>query len=451
LPPSKGAITSRPPHWGASGGIAAVDRMVNYKSELDKLVVDYLKALDLNEDLVADVRKGLINSEPDAEEVSKHKLTQLYTYAKDGLFPVSISRLSGATEVFNTHQWTTIEELKKSVEERMQIPASEQVLLRGGRELKGTECLAVSRITFFNSHVEVLQVEVRATPEQEASMEVCVTSTEGIPDESIITVRAGNRARQAPLRHETPFKFPINKDAANPLKVDVFSQFGKARVVMNPMEDAYRAQVLSVDGTLVGAIEIIVKDATSRARRYKAQEEGALPPTEPPNTAASTARRSVTHDSTFKVQQAVLASRYMDEHGLHDFLKGLLHSVLREKPRDPYEYFLEKITSAARLRGKALEGCVVCRRQSETIMVMREVQTSPMTCQECVRKDKQVTPLLREIEELKGERTRLAAAVAAFQFDKNKALQDKGPPDDSDEDNGHQEAPFRGPSPEPLT
>lgn len=42
----------------------------------------------------------------------------------------------------------------------------------------------------------------------------------------------------------------------------------------------------------------------------------------------------------------MLASSYLDEHGLIQYLQGLLQSVLREKPADPYAYMIRQLQAA---------------------------------------------------------------------------------------------------------
>jgi len=243
---------------------------------------------------------------------------------------VAVSRLSGETDRFEVWQWTSVQDLKAEIEARMQIPIGEQVLLKNGRELKGNdECLATHRITFCNAALEVLRVESREVPREEQSLTISFRSAEGIPEGSILSIRAGSKGRQTPLRFDEAFKLPTTKEASSLFKIDVFSQFGKARLTLRPGKYQYTAQIQSQDGACLGSLEFEARDTTERDRSHRQQPV--------PQPARGPSRRA---------QATVLASSYLDEHGLIQYLQGLLQSVLREKPADPYRYMIQQLQAA---------------------------------------------------------------------------------------------------------
>lgn len=243
---------------------------------------------------------------------------------------VTVARLSGETDKFEVWQWTSVRDLKAEIEARMQIPRGEQVLLKNGRELKGNDdCLAAHRITFTNANLEVLLVETREVPQEEQSLSISFRSASGIPDGSILSIRAGTKGRQMPLRFDEPFKLPTTKEASALFKIDVFSQFGKARLTLRPGKYVYEAQIEDGDGAIVGSLEFEARDTSERDRNHRQ--------TPLPQPAKGSSRRA---------QATVLASSYLDEHGLIQYLQGLLQSVLREKPADPYAYMIRQLQAA---------------------------------------------------------------------------------------------------------
>lgn len=308
--------------------------MAPSRQTVDAAVLEYLKASGLETSLLSQVKHGLAPQDP-TEPPADCRITRLFSYATDGSFEVSVSRLSGATDHFDVNQWTTVGDLKGLIEHRLEIPPGELLLLKGGRELKNSqECLAACRVTFCHAGLEALRVEARHRPDAEQSMEISFTAAAGIPEGSIISLRAGNKGRQVPLRFGQPHRFPLKKDDANPFKVDVFSQFGKARLVLRPTVDAYQARIEDDTGLPVGTIDFEAYDLHGmRERHYKA-----------PATGTAQSRASA------RAQHTVLASRYLDEHGLVQYLQGLLQSVIHEKPADPYQYMINQLTTAQQAR-----------------------------------------------------------------------------------------------------
>lgn len=305
---------------------------------VNREVLLHLEAAGVSTELMARLRAELAELPAECLQASScSRLAKAWNYAAEGALEVEVARLSGEMETFDVYQWTTVKDLKISIEARMQIPAGEQALLDRGQELRGDrECLAAYRLTLMRNVLQVLQVEARTTPEQE-TLEVIVTQAEGIPEGSLILIRAGNVRRQSKLRFDEPYKFPVRKDAANPFKLDVYAPLGKARLTLIPAEDAYCARLDNDLGVAVASLEIEAIDHGPRDRgaRYK---KAAVP------RAEANAERT---------QQQVLASRYFDEHGLYQFIHGLIQTLLSVKPPDPYRYMIEQLQAVVRARPKA--------------------------------------------------------------------------------------------------
>lgn len=309
----------------------AVERALS-KPNLDKAVLEYLGACGLGEESLQRLQRELVELEP-SPEPTDCKLTRLFKYSVDGSMEVAVSRLSGETDKFEVSQWTTVRELKELIEDRLAIPVSEQQLLRCGRQLKNdAECLAGNRVTFSSATLELLRVEVQEP--QDENLEIFLTRASNIPEGSIVSIRAGHSRRQAPLNYDQAFKFPLKRDAANPFKVNVYSQFGKARLVLRNSEDVYIAQIEGEDGVSVGTLEFEVKDSASQERSRR------RPASQPSQVAV-------------KAKKSVQVSRYLDEHGLIEYMQSLIQSVMHEQPADPYQYMIRQLQAAIVARGSS--------------------------------------------------------------------------------------------------
>jgi len=77
-----------------------------------------------------------------------------------------------------------------------------------------------------------------------------VENAVGIPDGSILSIRAGNVRRQGSLPADKPVRFSgTGILEASPFKVDVFAPLGSARVVLKPKGDLYTVELDSKSGT----------------------------------------------------------------------------------------------------------------------------------------------------------------------------------------------------------
>eukprot|EP00746_Dinoflagellata_sp_MGD_P124046 gnl/MRDRNA2_/MRDRNA2_58652_c0_seq1.p1 gnl/MRDRNA2_/MRDRNA2_58652_c0~~gnl/MRDRNA2_/MRDRNA2_58652_c0_seq1.p1 ORF type:complete len:480 (-),score=107.64 gnl/MRDRNA2_/MRDRNA2_58652_c0_seq1:43-1482(-) len=151
-------------------------------------------------------------------------------------------------------------------------------------------------------------------------MELLVTGTEGIPEDSILSVRAGATRRQAPVTPAHPFKFPTGPDDANPFKVDVLAPIGGARLILKPGEEKYTIPIES-EGEEAShrnlppmSVTLAVKENTDGRK-------------------CSPAKRHT---------QASAARTYLDEHNLVEFAQSLLQSVIKEKPEHPYTFMAKQ-------------------------------------------------------------------------------------------------------------
>lgn len=359
------------------------------KQDMDDAIFEYLKLGGVSDGILQQARSELSANWAEGSSMATCKLTRVFNYAADGTLEVQVSRLSGETDTFEVRQWTSVQDLKAEIEARMEIPIGEQVLLKGGQELKSfDECLAAYRVTLFSSALEVLRVEAKNSPEAVGGLQVSLRAADGIPEGSIISFRAGSKGRQVPLRFDQTFTFPVTKEAANPFKIDVFSQFGKARLTLRPAESVYRAEIEGPLGGLLGVLEFEVRDTAERERHYKH-------PSPPQPTRVSK-----------RAQRTVLASRYLDEHGLLTYMQGVIQSVLHDKPADPYDYMIRQMQAAKKKPDSAASSTAAPSEASAAAAASTDAPTSA--------EDAENTRLREENTKLKAEVSRLTEETSGL-------------------------------------
>mmetsp|Transcript_126326 Transcript_126326/g.229351 ORF Transcript_126326/g.229351 Transcript_126326/m.229351 type:complete len:1459 (-) Transcript_126326:350-4726(-) len=145
-------------------------------------------------------------------------------------------------------------------------------------------------------------------------MEVNVLRHGGVPEGSVLSIRAGTVRRQAPVSSGRTFKFPGKLE--NPLKVDVFSQIASGYIVVRPGAENYK--VSFADNPSI-TCELEVKDSSSSS---------AAPSPQPPEI----------EEPAVKRQEAAAASAkdYLEQHAILEFFQAVLQTVIKEKPDDPY-------------------------------------------------------------------------------------------------------------------
>eukprot|EP00747_Dinoflagellata_sp_TGD_P168464 gnl/TRDRNA2_/TRDRNA2_194901_c0_seq1.p1 gnl/TRDRNA2_/TRDRNA2_194901_c0~~gnl/TRDRNA2_/TRDRNA2_194901_c0_seq1.p1 ORF type:complete len:407 (-),score=82.02 gnl/TRDRNA2_/TRDRNA2_194901_c0_seq1:49-1269(-) len=336
------------------GILTPLEDRAAFDRSLAKEVLIYLESHGVSQGLLDQLRSELAGSEPPlpsstlGPEPQSCRLVRAWRYAEDGLFEVSVSRLSGAIDTFEVHQWTSVQDLKDQIEARMRIPVCEQVLLKSGLELKGgKDCLAAYRLTFCKNSLEVLQVETRADTETPGSLQIQLTCADGIPPGSIVSIRAGETRRQAALCLDKPFVFATRKDEANPFKINIFSELGHARLTLRPGEMCYVAHIEDDSGARVARLEFEARDNSEGEKKYKlgvdAKTSGGGPGA---GGDASGTGVGPSSGAVERVQKSVIASRYLDEHGLYQYMQGLIQSLLTERPVNPYQYMIQQLQAA---------------------------------------------------------------------------------------------------------
>eukprot|EP00930_Biecheleria_cincta_P074046 TRINITY_DN6127_c0_g3_i2.p1 TRINITY_DN6127_c0_g3~~TRINITY_DN6127_c0_g3_i2.p1 ORF type:complete len:2608 (+),score=545.13 TRINITY_DN6127_c0_g3_i2:58-7881(+) len=155
-------------------------------------------------------------------------------------------------------------------------------------------------------------------------MEVLVEGSDGIPDGSILSIRAGSVRRQGTLPADKPVRFANTSPLdASPFKVDVFAPLGGSRVVLKPRGDRYSLD-LGQNGQKRMRLDLLVKELGGK----EVPEPRPSPKKDPKNE----------------------TQNYLEQHELVHFVQNLMAGVLADKPEDPYAYMAHHLNQVSKVR-----------------------------------------------------------------------------------------------------
>lgn len=138
-----------------------------------------------------------------------------------------------------------------------------------------------------------------------------------MPDDAIISIRAGSVRRQMAANSSKAYKFPKPEpDGDNLLKFDILARIGSGYAVLKPGVDKKQYRV-------------VLGDAMSCEVQVRPSDPGSPVATEEPKTSVDTS------DS----------KAYMDKTGLLAFMQGVLQVTVKEKPTDPYTFMAKHFLS----------------------------------------------------------------------------------------------------------
>lgn len=151
---------------------------------------------------------------------------------------------------------------------------------------------------------------------------------QGIPAESIVSIRAGNERRQATAKPNHPFKFPSVAKDSNPFKIDVYSPLGSRLVSLDTNQTRH---TVDIGGSMSMTLDI--KDPEGGEQ---AQAQGIKIPV--PAISGMKA----------KLGQASEFNTYLERHNMVNFIQDLFLDLLHKRPEQPYDYLSEKLHGAGR-------------------------------------------------------------------------------------------------------
>mmetsp|Transcript_4751 Transcript_4751/g.8129 ORF Transcript_4751/g.8129 Transcript_4751/m.8129 type:complete len:723 (+) Transcript_4751:73-2241(+) len=161
-------------------------------------------------------------------------------------------------------------------------------------------------------------------------MEIKITSSDGVQDNSIISIRAAGTRRQAPIDtvKSKALKFPdsLEKCCMEPVKIDIYVPVATARLVLQPTEGSYRLPLDHKDAIATN-LGLVVSNS-------KDSGDSQTVATEVPGRPSSAERYK---------DAAASAREYLEEHGLLRYIQSLLHAVIQVKPQDPYDFMRQQM------------------------------------------------------------------------------------------------------------
>eukprot|EP00929_Paragymnodinium_shiwhaense_P116506 TRINITY_DN860_c0_g3_i2.p1 TRINITY_DN860_c0_g3~~TRINITY_DN860_c0_g3_i2.p1 ORF type:complete len:3027 (-),score=901.93 TRINITY_DN860_c0_g3_i2:117-9197(-) len=145
-------------------------------------------------------------------------------------------------------------------------------------------------------------------------MEVTVREATGVPEGTILSIRAGNVRRQGNLSTNRSVKFSTSRLDANPFTVDLYAPIGSKRLTLTPSGESYYVQFGGDQMSMILDVADIGKEAAS---------------TSPKKEHAPADKRQ---------KHSANCQEYIDKHKLVTFVQNLMQSVLVEQPEDPFKY-----------------------------------------------------------------------------------------------------------------
>jgi hypothetical protein len=192
-------------------------------------------------------------------------------------------------------------------------------------------------------------------------MEVVVHDASGLPEGCILSIRAGNTRRQAPLPLSEPFRFPNLPFNARHFKVDVLHTRGSGRLDINAggEEESYVVPVLLNDGSEAN-IGLTVREQPSlcgkRAAELKQIDRNMRVDTSPVTESKTPTESPAPAGAVSPSQKASKVARdtreYARDHNLHNLVQEMLQYVLRERPEAPYSFMSSYLMRKAQERGE---------------------------------------------------------------------------------------------------
>jgi len=174
-------------------------------------------------------------------------------------------------------------------------------------------------------------------------MQVSVVSSSGIPEGSILSIRAGTMRRQGNLNTDKPMVFPTGMLQANPFKVDIFAPLASSRLTLTPTNQSYN---VSFDGQSGMELSLDIQEEA------KATLDG---------LSTSPARQAKREKAATDTQA------YIEAHQLVQFVQNLMQSVLADKPDEPLLYMQDHLRAAMGLPPEA-RGVPKASPNGDTVM-----------------------------------------------------------------------------------
>jgi len=150
-----------------------------------------------------------------------------------------------------------------------------------------------------------------------------VEGTVGVPEGSILSIRAGQMRKQGSINTKKGMKFGTGKADANPFVVDLYTPVASKRLTLVPRSDRYAVNFGSGEAAMQVNLKIL--------------ESSNLKEELPGRTPSQQQRRD---------RQKADCQDYVENHKLVQFMQNLMQSILVERPDDPFIYMESHLRAA---------------------------------------------------------------------------------------------------------
>lgn len=152
-------------------------------------------------------------------------------------------------------------------------------------------------------------------------------TTRGIPQGGLLSISAGGMRKQVQLSAiDKPLRFASKTEEITQIKVDVLDVLGRAKIPYQATgEQKYTVPLESTSGEILQGLEVDI----------------VMRPCDPNSVPLSPSKEELAESRGFR---EAAASGYLEEHGLVNFMQFLLHTLMQDKPANPYPFLQQEVT-----------------------------------------------------------------------------------------------------------
>jgi len=154
-----------------------------------------------------------------------------------------------------------------------------------------------------------------------------VISSEGIPPNSVVLVRAGRVQLQGKIDPGQPFRFPSLPLNSNPFKVQVLQPVCHKSITLSPDADLYAVKLPRKSGS--SSLELQIREASGSSAPVKKSKE---------EHADDSVFEETAQQPSLKEKTMANAREYLQEHSIEATVHEMLAEVVRGLPTDPYAF-----------------------------------------------------------------------------------------------------------------
>ncbi|CAE8623229.1 unnamed protein product [Polarella glacialis] len=192
-------------------------------------------------------------------------------------------------------------------------------------------------------------------------MEVLLCQWQGVPDGSLVSVRAGHLRRQAPVEAGRTLKFSSEVAGSRELQVEILAVIGRAKLSLAPSTERYSLGFETgklAEGEESMRCEVQVHQSLSPKRPCESAPHlhGGDKPEVAEVKQSLERSRSQHSDHSRRHETALSAQKYMEHHDLVRVLQVVMKATVSLRPEDPFSHLAQQLMLEATERGKGKTG-----------------------------------------------------------------------------------------------